>query len=79
MQVRVASFNASVSLDKLVCAINGGSYEKVVIMSEFESVGLDESAIDPADNPDNKNQERSTGPIQALAAVWGNAIGLIAQ
>jgi S1-C subfamily serine protease len=73
LQVRVASFNASVSLDKLVCAINGGSNEKVVIMSEFESVGLDESAIDPADNPDNKNQKKSSGPIQALAAVWGNA------
>ena len=42
-------------------------------MSEFEPVGLGEPATDPADNLDNINQKKSSGPIQALAAVWGNA------
>ena len=39
-------------------------------MSEFETFGLDESTSDPADTA---NQKRSSGPIQALAAVWRNA------
>jgi S1-C subfamily serine protease len=39
-------------------------------MSEFETFGLDESTSDPADNA---NQRKSSGPIQALAAVWRNA------
>lgn len=42
-------------------------------MSELEPVGLGEPATDPADNLDNKNQKKTPGPIQALAAVWGNA------
>ena len=42
-------------------------------MSEFEPFGLDESTTDPADDPNNKNQKKSSGPIQALAAVWRNA------
>ena len=42
-------------------------------MSELEPVGLGEPATDPADNLDNKNQKKTSGPIQALAAVWGNA------
>jgi S1-C subfamily serine protease len=42
-------------------------------MSEFEPVGLDESATDPADNPNNRNQKKSSGPVQSLAAFWGNA------
>ena len=42
-------------------------------MSEFEPLGLSESATDPADNRDNKNQKKSSGPLQALAAVWGSA------
>lgn len=42
-------------------------------MSEFEPVGLGESATDTEEILDNKNQKKSFAPIQALAAVWGNA------
>jgi S1-C subfamily serine protease len=42
-------------------------------MSEYESFGLDESTNDPADNPNTENQRKSSGPLQALAAAWGNA------
>jgi len=42
-------------------------------MNEHESFGPDESATDPADNPNTKNQRKSSAPIQALAAAWGNA------
>jgi S1-C subfamily serine protease len=42
-------------------------------MSELEPVGLGEPATDPADNLDDIDQKKSSGPIQALAAVWGNA------
>jgi len=41
-------------------------------MSEYESFGLDESANDPADNPNTENQRKTSGPLQALAAAWGN-------
>jgi S1-C subfamily serine protease len=37
-------------------------------MSEFETFGHDESTTDPTEN-----QRKSSGPIQALAAAWGNA------
>ena len=42
-------------------------------MSELEPVGQSDLATDPADNLDNINQNKSSGPIKALAAVWGNA------
>jgi len=42
-------------------------------MSERESFGLDESTNDPADNPNTENQRKASGPLQALAAAWGNA------
>jgi S1-C subfamily serine protease len=42
-------------------------------MSELAPVGLGEPATDPADNLDDIDQKKSSGPIQALAAVWGNA------
>ena len=42
-------------------------------MSEYESFGLDESANEPADNQNTENQRKSSGPLQALAAAWGNA------
>jgi S1-C subfamily serine protease len=42
-------------------------------MSEFDPVGLGESATDTEEILDNKNQKKSFAPIQALAAVWGNA------
>jgi serine protease Do len=42
-------------------------------MSEFEPIGLGESATDPADNIDNKKQKNSVGPLRALGAIWGNA------
>lgn len=42
-------------------------------MSEFETVGLDEPATDPAENLDQTNQKKSSGPIKALATVWENA------
>ena len=42
-------------------------------MDELEPVGLGEPATDAAGNLDNINQKKSSGPIQALAAVWGNA------
>jgi S1-C subfamily serine protease len=42
-------------------------------MSEYESFGLDESTNDPADNPNTENQRKASGPLQALAAAWGNA------
>jgi len=45
----------------------------VLSMSERESFGLDESTNDPADNPNTENQRKASGPLQALAAAWGNA------
>ena len=45
----------------------------VLPMSEFESLNRKEWTSDPADDPDNQSQKKSSGPIQALAAVWGNA------
>lgn len=42
-------------------------------MSESESFGLDESANETADNQNTENQMKSSGPLQALAAAWGNA------
>ena len=42
-------------------------------MSDVEPFGLADSPSDPADDVENQNQKKSSGPIQALAAAWGNA------
>ena len=42
-------------------------------MSDVEPFGLADSPSDPADDAENQNQKKSSGPIQALAAAWGNA------
>ena len=42
-------------------------------MSDVEPFGLADSPSDPADDVENHNQKKSSGPIQALAAAWGNA------
>jgi S1-C subfamily serine protease len=42
-------------------------------MSDFDSFGQVDSTSNPADDEENQNQKQSSGPIQALAAAWGNA------
>lgn len=42
-------------------------------MSNFESFDFDEPTPESAQNPDNDNEKKANGPMQAIAAAWGNA------
>ncbi len=42
-------------------------------MSNFESFDFDEPTPESAQNPGSENEKKANGPMQAIAAAWGNA------
>jgi len=42
-------------------------------MSNFESFDFDEPTPESAQNPGSESEKKANGPMQAIAAAWGNA------